>query len=99
MNFFLQCFFLLTTLTLTAQPTIEWEKNYGGRSYERAGAITSTSDGGFIMVGTSPSSDGDVGDNNGVADIWVVKLSVTGDIQWQQLYCALGGSRHFELQE
>jgi hypothetical protein len=54
-----------------------------------ARSIQQTSDGGYIVAGTTSSNDGDVTGNHGDGDIWVVKLSPTGDIQWQRCF---GGS-------
>ena len=70
-------------------PAIEWQKAYGGTGDDRAFSIRTTSDGGYITVGTSSSSDGIVYGNHGSGDFWVVKLSFTGDIEWQK---SLGGS-------
>lgn len=48
-----------------------------------------TSDGGYIIVGGTLSSDGDVKVNRGAEDAWVVKLNSYGFIEWQRTY---GGS-------
>ena len=60
-------------------------------SYFEGRQVRQTADGGYILLGHSYSSaSGDVtGTNHGSADLWVVHLSSTGVIQWQQL---LGGS-------
>lgn len=59
---------------LDGSGTIEWEKNFGGSMYEIVNSIRQTTDGGYIAAGFSNSSDGDVGGNNGRADLWIVKL-------------------------
>lgn len=66
--------------------SIEWQKTYGGSNYETGFCIRQTADGGFVFVGTTWSSDGDVLSNHGVVDIWVVKLNTTGNIEWQKTY-------------
>jgi hypothetical protein len=73
---------------------IEWQKTYGGSSYENALCIRQTSDGGYIFVGSTWSNDGDVTSNHGIADAWIVKLNSSGNIQWQKTY---GGSRIDEV--
>ena len=52
-----------------------------------------TSDGGYIITGTSSSSaNGNVtGTSHGASDYWVIKLDASGNIQWQRLY---GGTDH-----
>ncbi|WP_294282510.1 T9SS C-terminal target domain-containing protein [uncultured Chryseobacterium sp.] len=68
---------------------IEWQKPIGGSSDEYPNAISRTSDGGYIVAGYSHSNDGDISGNHGNYDMWLVKLSNTGGIQWQK---ALGGT-------
>ena len=70
---------------------VEWQDSYGGSSYERPEEIKQTSDGGFIVVGYSDSSNGDVSGNNGSQDFWILKLEENGDIQWDT---ALGGTEY-----
>jgi Ricin-type beta-trefoil lectin domain-like/Secretion system C-terminal sorting domain/Bacterial Ig-like domain (group 2) len=80
-----------TTATVQAQaPAIQWQKVLGGADSESANAVDATTDGGSILVGTTGSSNsGDVGTNHGGADIWVIKLSASGAVQWKKL---LGGA-------
>ena len=74
---------------LNNQGIIQWQKNLGGIYADEANQILNTSDGGFIVVGYTMSNNGDVTGNHGSNDIWVVKLSNLGIIQWQK---CLGGS-------
>jgi uncharacterized delta-60 repeat protein len=80
---------LIGTLSFAQAPDIQWQKCLGGTGYDRANNIQSTPDGGYIMVGFTMSTDGDVTENHGQEDAWVVKLGVTGTIEWQK---ALGGT-------
>ncbi len=68
---------------------VEWSKHYGGSMQEVANAMQPTTDGGFIVAGYSRSQSGEVGDNFGKADYWVVKLDSLGTMQWQKNF---GGS-------
>jgi hypothetical protein len=69
---------------------IQWQKCLGGIDSEGFESdISQTSDGGYIVAGSTSSSDGDVSGNHPFGDFWVVKLSNTGTIQWQKY---LGGS-------
>ncbi len=76
-------------LKLTENGNIEWQKSLGGSKSDRATSIKQTSDGDYIIVGETQSIDGDVSGNNGDYDIWVVKLSPSGDLEWQN---TLGGA-------
>ncbi len=72
-----------------AQPNIEWQKCLGGTSDDFAYSIQQTTDGGYIVAGTTQSNDSDVTGNHGSRDYWIVKLDNSGGIQWQK---CLGGS-------
>ncbi len=74
---------------LSATATIEWQKCLGGSAYDEARSIQQTSDGGYIVAGTSNATNGDVTGNHGRDDYWVVKLSATATIEWQK---CLGGN-------
>ncbi len=67
-----------------------WEATYGGSEYETAHEITTGEDGGFVLVGETSSSDGDVTGFKGYYDVWVVKIDATGAIQWQKTYGGTG---------
>ncbi len=71
---------------LDSSGIIDWQQSYGGTLSEYAGEIKSTSDGGYIFCGQTFSSNGDVTGNHSTGDVWVVKLDVTGVIQWQYCY-------------
>lgn len=66
-----------------------WETNLGGSLDDKSHQITETNDGGFIATGYTASSDGDVSNHNGEFDVWVVKLSSDGLLEWEKTY---GGS-------
>lgn len=52
-----------------------WQKSLGGGADDIAESILLTPDGGFMLMGSTGSSDGDVTGNHGFFDYWVVKLS------------------------
>lgn len=68
---------------------ILWQKCYGGSGSEKFQSICKTMDGGYVLVGTSNSNDGDVTGVHGSGDFWVVKIDSAGTIKWQK---ALGGT-------
>ena len=73
-----------------AQPTLEWEKSFGGASTDGANSIKHTSDGGSIVAGQSASSSDDVTNPHGQLDYWVAKLSSDGTLEWQKTYGGTG---------
>jgi hypothetical protein len=81
---------LIPQFSLWAQvPAIQWQKSLGGSGYEYGYDIKQTADGGYIMVGTTVSDDGDVSFLHGETDAWVVKLDASGALEWEK---TLGGS-------
>ena len=77
-------------LKLDGAGNIQWKKALGGTSNDYARQIYQTSDQAFVVIGDSESNDGDVSGNSGQADCWVVKLDISGTIQWQK---SLGGTK------
>ncbi|GHV40106.1 lipoprotein [Synergistales bacterium] len=88
---------------LNATGDIVWQKSLGGSGIEEAHSIQQTSDGGYIVAGTSSSylNDGDVSGNHGALDYWIVKLNATGSIVWQKSLGCGGGadSRAYSVQQ
>ena len=66
-----------------------WYRSWGGQEDDVAHAISPTNDGGWILVGTTSSADGDVSQPRGAEDVWVVKIDGAGTLQWET---CLGGS-------
>jgi hypothetical protein len=76
---------------LNSSGDIEWQKCLGGTYYDYAYSIQQTSNGGFIVAGSTNSNNGDVSGYHGYFDYWVVKLNSSGDIEWQK---CLGGTNN-----
>jgi hypothetical protein len=76
-------------LKLSAEGGLEWQRQLGGGSYDAAYSAAQAADGGFVIVGTTESSDGDVSGHHGGRDAWALKLSADGELEWQK---ALGGA-------
>lgn len=69
-------FFFLSVICAQA-PSIQWQKSLGGTGADFAISILATADGGYIVAGRTSSNDGDVSNNHGDLDFWVVKLAPT----------------------
>lgn len=82
-------------LKLNSSGNIQWQKTLGGSHYDQATSIQQTTDAGYIIAGSSWSTDGDVTNNHGSWDYWVVKLDSSGNLQWQK---SLGGSDYDNAQ-
>jgi hypothetical protein len=71
---------------------VQWRRVYKGDSGHELGAISKTSDGGFIMSGHAYR--GGIGDafmkhNLGGFDVWIAKITTNGEVTWSTTY---GGS-------
>ncbi|HOZ90756.1 MAG TPA: T9SS type A sorting domain-containing protein [Bacteroidia bacterium] len=76
---------------LDASGNIQWQNTIGGSFLDYLNCMQQTSDGGFILAGSSQSGiSGDkTEDSQGGSDYWVVKLDAFGNIQWQN---SIGGN-------
>jgi hypothetical protein len=72
---------------------IIWQHSLGGSSDEYPAKLITTSDGGFLILGSTGSNDGDVSGQHGWLDYWAVKTNGEGNILWQN---CLGGSYNDE---
>lgn len=79
----------LWLIKITENGDLIWEKTYGGSSFDVGRAIVKTQDSGFLIAGSSRSQDGDLSENHGQNDAWVLKINSSGILEWQQ---SLGGS-------
>ncbi|MGZ5286422.1 MAG: BACON domain-containing protein [Flavisolibacter sp.] len=68
---------------------LKWQKTFGGAGADGARSITTTPNGKILLAGYSYShNSGDVGNNTGAGDFWVLALQSTGEPVWKKL---LGG--------
>lgn len=74
---------------LCAQPTLEWQKNYGGTRDESAQFIEMAADGNYFVAGYTSSNNDDVEYHIGSDDCWILKMTPAGQILWQK---TMGGS-------
>ncbi len=63
-----------------------WQRNFGGSSIDEAYQITTTSSGDFLIIGNTLSVDENVNRNNGLSDLWMVKISTEGDLIWEKTF-------------
>lgn len=86
---FYLCLYLLIVpyFSICAQPTLQWQKSYGGTYNDIFNAVLPTADGGMVACGTTYSFDGDVSSTTDQSGkVWLIKMDKTGAIVWQQSY-------------
>ena len=80
----------------------EWESvmTFGGSLEDVAHGVTATSDGGFVVVGNTKSTDGIFSAKTRVgSDLFVVKFSANIEIQWMQTYGGSDDDRGYDIVE
>lgn len=78
-------------IRLDASGILLWQKTLGGSNPDNGYCIRTTDDGGYILAGTTNSSDGDISGHYGHEDAWVVKLDPEGNKIWDK---NLGGGAY-----
>ena len=69
----------------------QWARTYGFPDYENAQAVIQSSDGGYVLVGSTYTyiSDDD--------DLYIVKTNSTGDVEWQNTYGSIYDDRGYDV--
>jgi len=81
------------TFTTTPPPVTTWAKTYGGSGYDEVRSIQQTSDGGYIVAGTTNSFGA------GDYDFWILKLNADGSVAWQKTYGGSGFDYTYSIQQ
>jgi hypothetical protein len=76
---------------LNAKGNLQWTKTIGGPDREEGRSLIQTSDGGYAIAGATNSFGA------GYADVYVVKLDASGNIQWTKTIGGPGDEIGFSL--
>jgi len=71
----------------------QWEKTFGGRDSDVGYFVQQTSDGGFILLGTTWSF------GTGLDDIWLIKTDGDGNKLWEKTFDKSDIDRGFSVQQ
>jgi len=62
------------------QGNLLWHRTYGGKGEDKGVSIVETSDGNFVILGSTNSF------GTGGNDIWLIKTNANGQLLWEQTY-------------
>ena len=74
---------ILSIMSIGWGQEVEWRQTYGEIGSDSGRSVQQTSDGGYIVTGTTVSY------GNGYSDLWLIKTDSGGNEEWSQTY---GGS-------
>ncbi|MFH2035436.1 MAG: FlgD immunoglobulin-like domain containing protein [Candidatus Zixiibacteriota bacterium] len=70
-----------------------WSKTFGGAEDDEGRSVRSTSDGGYIICGTTSSSGA------GYSDVYFIKTDANGNLLWSKTYGGSGGESGYAVRE
>ena len=75
------------------QGEMEWEKFYGGKGSDQGADVKQTSDGGYIITGSTGS------DAVGKQDVWLIKTDENGEMLWDKTFGGVEWDHGYEVEE
>jgi hypothetical protein len=76
-----------------ANGNVQWAKTYGGTNYDGASSVRQTSDGGYIVAGSTISF------GVGGYDVFLIKTDANGNVQWAKTYGGTGHDWAYSVQQ
>lgn len=71
---------------VSANGDLLWEKSFGGTGIDKAYDLVKTNDNAYVIAGNTFSTDTDISKNNGESDVWLIKISDSGDLIWEKTF-------------
>ena len=91
LTFFLN---ILCVLIVTSYSSAsEWEKTYGGSTYDFGYSVQQTTDGGYILVGYTDSYGA------GESDVYLIKTDSSGNELWSKTFGGISGDYGRSVQQ
>lgn len=80
-------------LKLDAGGNANWQKSYGGSGSDIANSMRQTSDGGYIVAGSTRSFSA------GADDMWILRLDSFGNVVWQKAFGGTSSESAYSVQQ
>jgi len=81
----------ILSANLWAQPDTLWTKTYGGTGSDRGESVCQTTDGDYIIAGSTRSFGA------GGSDVWLIKTDANGDTLWTRTFGGTDTDRGFSV--
>jgi len=65
---------------------ISWLKVYGGSNEDIGFSACEARNGGFAILASTESNNGDVSGYRGTGDLWLLRVDIYGNLMWQRTY-------------
>ena len=73
----------LSNAAVAAAPAEKWNRSFGGNGEDISRCVQQTSDGGYVIAGTTiPYGEG----MEGYHDAWLIKVDNNGNLQWNKTF-------------
>lgn len=76
-------------IKITYEGELIWQKCYGGSNFDETHSIFDYSPNQLIFIASSSSTDGDITENIGDGDFWIVAIDTLSNLLWQK---SIGGT-------
>ena len=87
----------IVLMKFNAAGSLEWVQNYGGSEDERGHSLVQLPDNGYLLLGYAMSADGDLNNNEGQHDNWVLRVDDQGELLWQKSYGFAGHDHAYHI--
>jgi len=83
----------LYVIKTDASGSKEWEKTFGGSNYDYARSVRQTTDGGYIIAGSTRSYGA------GGVDVYLVKTDASGNKEWEKTFGGSGNDDAYSVEQ